>query len=133
MKILIAEDHFETRQTILSAIRQSGPHDIVSVPNGQKAKYEIYQALEDAQPFHIVFLDWDMPLISGIEILKELRKQEAFSRTALVMLTAMSEKPQILEAVQAGATAYLVKPVSIATIQNKLNDIAKWLAGHGRI
>jgi CheY-like chemotaxis protein len=127
LKVLIADDHFDSRQLVTTVLRGHGIQNIVTAGDGQRAKDAIYAALKGHVPFDIVFLDWDMPVISGIEILKHFREQSDFDGTAFIMLTSMAEKTQVLHAVKSGATAYLIKPISHAMIGKKLQDTIEWL------
>ena len=68
-----------------------------------------------------------MPMIAGIDVLRHFRMDAAFANTAFVMLTAKSEKTEVLEAVKAGATAYMTKPISHAMISKKIAEVAAML------
>jgi two-component system chemotaxis response regulator CheY len=65
--------------------------------------------------------------VEGIDLLRHFRTQPQFSRTAFIMLTAASEQGEVLQAIKAGATAYLVKPVSKATVSKKFLETVEWL------
>ncbi len=60
----------------------------------------------------IIFLDWNMPKMSGIDFLKEVRKKEKYARLPIVMVTSEAARYNVIDALTEGATAYLVKPVS---------------------
>ena len=75
----------------------------------------------------LCFLDWDMPTISGLEVLSYFRAKPEYADTAFVMLTAESEQQNIMKAIKAGATSYIVKPVSPADLGKKLFEINEWL------
>ncbi len=60
----------------------------------------------------IIFLDWNMPKMSGIDFLKEVRKKEKYAKLPIVMVTSEAARYNVIDALTEGATAYLVKPVS---------------------
>jgi CheY-like chemotaxis protein len=128
IRVLIAEDHFAVRQMISMAMRAKDVVTVDSALNGKQCRDMIDQAYATGKPYHMVFLDWDMPMITGIDILKHFRSQPQFASTALIMVTAMSLQSQVLEAVKAGATAYMTKPVSQAAITKKYDEILVWIA-----
>ena len=127
VRVLIAEDHFAVRQMATLVLREKKVTQVDVATDGQKTKDMIDRALAIGKPYHVVLLDWEMPFITGIEILKHFRMQPNSNNTAFVMITAMSLQSQVLEAVKAGATAYMVKPVSQAAIAKKFDDILVWL------
>ncbi len=130
MRVLVADDYFDVRQLVSTALRSKGIDNIVTAANGTQAKNAIYEAHNTATDFHVVFADWDMPQITGIELIRHFREQPQFNHTAFVMLTSMSQQSQVMEAIKAGATAYMIKPVSHAGIAAKMTEIAAWLAKH---
>ena len=70
-----------------------------------------------------VAFDWNMPVMTGIEPLRAIRVDENLKATPVLMVTAEAEQENILEAVQAGVSNYVVKPFNAATLQAKLNKI----------
>ena len=79
----------------------------------------VQKARGAVQPYDIVFLDWNMPTISGLEVLSYFHTKPEYADTAFVMLTAESEQQNIMKAIKAGATSYIVKPVSPADLGKK--------------
>src|SRR6218665_3962210 len=71
--------------------------------------------------YDIVFLDWNMPGKTGYSLMQELREERAHDTTAIVMITAESEQRHVVEALKAGATAYIVKPVARETFDKNLH------------
>jgi two-component system, chemotaxis family, chemotaxis protein CheY len=124
------------RQLIADALREHKVSEITMVEDGQKAKEAIYIAHASKTPYHVVFLDWDMPEVSGFDVLKHFREQPKFSDMAFVMFTATAEHTSVLQAVKAGATTYIIKPVTQEGISKKFVEIAHWVkqksASHGK-
>jgi two-component system chemotaxis response regulator CheY len=126
-KVLVADDHFMARQMVVNVLQQRNVRDITMVSNGEEAIAAIIGAREAGAPFHIVFLDWDMPNVSGFDVLGYFRTRKEYASTAFVMLTAVSSQNEVLQAVKAGATSYIVKPVSRGRIDEKFTEICDWV------
>lgn len=73
--------------------------------------------------FEFVVTDWNMPNMSGIELLKAIRADAALKHLPVMMITAEAKKENIIEAATAGASGYIVKPFTAATLDEKLNKI----------
>jgi two-component system, chemotaxis family, chemotaxis protein CheY len=93
-----------------------GHEDIVEAENGQ-----IALARFDAQSPDAVITDWSMPVMDGLTLVKEIRKRNA--SVPIVMVTSQAERQHVIEAIQAGANDYLVKPFSPSDIRKKLQRI----------
>ena len=76
----------------------------------------------------MVLLDWNMPGMSGIEVLRTIRTDSAIHTLPVLMITAETKKEKIMEAVQAGVTDYLVKPFSAQILQEKLEKLLQKLS-----
>ena len=127
LKVLVADDHFLIRQFVRNTLKESKIEDVQTACDGNEAIYLVQQARESGQPYDIVFLDWNMPTMSGLEVLSYFRAKPEYVGTAFVMLTAESEQPNIMKAIKAGATSYIVKPVSPADLGKKLFEINEWI------
>ncbi len=115
------------RDALVDALRTEGDPEIDLAPNGRVARTKILEADFNRKPYDIVFLDWEMPEISGIDVLKYFRQQPHFKRTAFVMVTSISDKEQVIDAVKSGATAYLIKPVTLGVVSKKMVEVMRWL------
>lgn len=127
LKILIADDHFLVRQFVRNTLQESKVTNIQTAADGNEAIDLVQKAKEVNQPYDIVFLDWNMPTISGLEVLNYFRTRPEYAETAFVMLTAESEQQNIMKAIKAGATSYIIKPVSPGDLSKKLFEIHEWL------
>jgi CheY-like chemotaxis protein len=127
LKVLIAEDHFAVRQMIGMVLRTKNIPVVDSAVNGKQSRDMIENAYASGKPYHIVFLDWEMPILSGIDVLKYFRSMPQYANTAFVMVTAMSMQAQVMDAVKSGATAYMIKPISQTAIAKKFDEILVWV------
>jgi len=115
MKILIADDDFVTRKILSSTLTNDGFETVV-VEDGDEA-LEILR--QDNSP-KIALLDWEMPGLTGIEVLKELRKCQDYY-VYCILLTAKSDVEDLKMGFEAGADDFLTKPVDKLLIKQKLN------------
>ncbi|MDX2028635.1 MAG: response regulator [Alphaproteobacteria bacterium] len=127
LKILIADDHFLIRQFVRNALQESKVTNVQTAADGNEAIDLVQKAHDAGQPYDVVFLDWNMPTISGLEVLSYFRAKNEYTNTAFVMLTAESEQQNIMKAIKAGATSYIIKPVSPTDLNKKLFEIYEWI------
>ena len=127
LKILIADDHFLIRQFVRNTLQDAKIGDLQTAADGNEAIDLVQKAYDLGQPYDVVFLDWNMPTISGLEVLNFFRAKAEYGTTAFVMLTAESEQANIMKAIKAGATSYIIKPVAPADLSKKLAEIYEWL------
>lgn len=105
MKILIADDDLVARMLLESAIKRWG-YEAISANNGAAA----LAALQTDDPPALAILDWMMPEMNGVEVSRAVRSLARPSSTYIILLTARSEKEDIVAALDAGADDYLTKP-----------------------
>ena len=116
MRLLVVDDSQIMRRIItgsLSKLDIAGP-DIVEASNGQEA----LDALAQQSDIGLVLMDWNMPVMTGIEAVEQIRANQ--NTTPIVMVTTEGEKHKVIEAIKAGANDYLVKPFNPKDIQTKL-------------
>ena len=114
MKTLVVDDSGVMRKIIIRGLNGCGITDIVEAADGQKG-FEAFQA----EPFDLVLTDWNMPEMSGLDLLKAVRGTGA--SVPVIMITTEAEKAKVIEAIQAGVTDYLSKPFEQAELQAKLD------------
>jgi two-component system chemotaxis response regulator CheY len=92
---------------------------------------EAYIKLEAASPpVGLIISDWNMPNSSGMDLLKRIRATEKYKNVPLVLVTAESEKGQIVEAIKAGVSNYVVKPFTTEILREKLEAVHKKIVGN---
>lgn len=114
MRVLIAEDSVVARKLLERNLQQMG-YEVVAAEDGAKA-WEAYQHA----PTPIVITDWEMPGMSGVELCRAIRQHPSEHYTYLMMLTARGQKEDKLQALEAGADAFLNKPLDLAELQANL-------------
>jgi len=92
--------------------------NIAEADNGKTALAELKK-----EQFDLILCDWNMPEMSGLELLQKIRSDDELMDTPFVMVTAEAQKDNILEAVKAGVNNYVVKPFTAETIGEKLKKV----------
>ena len=118
MDILIVDDFATMRRILRNVLKQIGFTSIKEADDGKSALKELKK-----KKFDLVLCDWNMPEMSGIELLKAIRADDELKDIPFVMVTAESQRDNILEAVKAGANNYIVKPFTADTIGEKLKKV----------
>jgi two-component system, chemotaxis family, chemotaxis protein CheY len=126
-KILIADDHFLIRQFVKRTLADSGFDHVDMVNDGNEAIEAINASIKELNLYDIIFLDWNMPALSGIDVLSYIRTKPVYQNTAVVMFTAESEKQNIMKAIKMGATSYILKPIAPIELNKKIREIMDWL------
>lgn len=120
MKILLVDDSGTMRTIQKRMLQGLGLTDIIEAADGFQA---VRMAVEQ-KPL-LIFMDWNMPNMNGIEALKKLKASSLTYTIPVIMVTSESEKGHILEAVKAGAANYVVKPFTLDVIREKLAPFFK--------
>lgn len=118
MKILIVDDFSTMRRIIKNLLRDLGFNNTHEADDGSTA----LPMLKNGD-YEFLVTDWNMPGMEGIELLKEVRKDENLRHLPVLMVTAEAKREQIVEAAQAGVNGYIVKPFTAATLKEKLDKI----------
>ncbi len=118
MRILLAEDEEKMARAIAEALSQEG-HEVVSARNGREA----LDAVDAGPEYHLVLLDWMMPELDGIEVLRTLRGRD--SGVPILLLTARDSIEDRVEGLDAGADDYLVKPFAIPELCARVRALAR--------
>lgn len=127
LRILVVDDHMIIRNIVSQSLYDLNFEHIELASTGTSALKEIQKKYEENNPYHIVFLDWSMPEMSGLEVLQRIRKNQNHDKTAFIMLTAKNEEKDVLEAMQTGATSYMVKPTNKEQLKKHINQTIQWL------
>jgi two-component system, chemotaxis family, chemotaxis protein CheY len=128
MKILVVDDFSTMRRIVRNLLVELG----FSGPLIQEAEDGVSAiAMLRSMPFDLVVTDWNMPNMTGIDLLRAIRAEPALKGLPVLMVTAENNRDQIIAAAQAGVNGYVVKPFSAATLEEKLTRIFERLAASG--
>jgi len=122
MKVLVADDFATMRKIVRNILKQIGFDDIVEAEDGQAAM----QVLRN-ENIGLVVTDWNMPNMSGLELLQKIRTNPKTANLPVLMVTAEGLKENVVTAVKAGVNNYVVKPFTAEVLQEKLEQIFKKL------
>ena len=118
MHVLVVDDFATMRRIITNVLRQLGYEHILEAEDGTKA----LQILE-TEKVDFVITDWNMPQMSGLDLLKAIRASEDKKHIPVLMVTAEAMQENIIKAAQAGVNNYIIKPFDAKTLSDKINKI----------
>lgn len=120
MKILVVDDMVTMRRIVKNVLKQLGFANLDEAENGQDGLQKLRTGTYD-----FVVSDWNMPVMTGIDMLRAIRADEKLKAIPVLMVTAEAQQSNLVEAVQAGVSNYIVKPFTAETMQEKLAKIFK--------
>jgi DNA-binding response OmpR family regulator len=116
LNILVVDDANFIRDLVKKAVKAQYPDfKVEEAVDGLKA-----QSMMKRGKYHVILCDWEMPNMSGLELLQWMRSDERYLKTPFLMITSRSEKSHIIKAVEAGVTDYIGKPFSNEQLGTKL-------------
>ncbi|MEA2101020.1 MAG: chemotaxis response regulator CheY [Thermodesulfobacteriota bacterium] len=118
MKVLIVDDFSTMRRIVKNILRQLGFTNILEADDGTTG-LDILQK----ESIDMVVSDWNMPKMTGLELLKAVRGDEALKDIPFLMVTAEAQQENIIEAVKSGVSNYIVKPFTAETLGQKIDQI----------
>lgn len=124
-KILIVDDMSTMRKIIKNMLSQIGFTNISEADDGATAWPLIEGAIKDGKPFEFVVSDWNMPKMTGLDLLKNVRSTPGLEKLPFLMITAESEQGNVVIAVKAGVSNFIIKPFSAQVLKEKIDKIFK--------
>ncbi|MCG3186826.1 MAG: Chemotaxis protein CheY [Rhodocyclaceae bacterium] len=118
LNYLVVDDFSTMRRIVRNLLKEIGLTNVDEAEDGVVALQKLRGG-----GFDFVITDWNMPNMTGIELLKEIRHDPQLKHLPVLMITAEAKKENIIEAAQAGASGYIVKPFTAATLSEKLDKI----------
>jgi two-component system chemotaxis response regulator CheY len=116
--VLVVDDFATMRRIVSNLLREAGFKHLVEAEDGVEALRKL-----EAGNFQFVVSDWNMPKMTGLELLKSVRSSEHLKHLPFLLVTAEARKENIVEAAHAGADGYIVKPFTGATLKEKIQSI----------
>jgi two-component system chemotaxis response regulator CheY len=124
MKILVVDDFSTMRRIVKNLLGDLGFKNIEEADDGNTALPKLQSG-----NFDFLVTDWNMPGMTGIDLLKAVRADPKLVSLPVLMVTAESKREQIIEAAQAGVNGYVVKPFTAGTLEEKINKIFERVNG----
>ncbi|MFA7383226.1 MAG: response regulator [Desulfurivibrionaceae bacterium] len=118
MKILVVDDFATMRRIIKNILTQLGFKNIIEADDGTTALNVL-----KSEKIGLIISDWNMPKMTGLDLLKTVRADAGMAATPFIMVTAEAQQDNIILAVKAKVSQYIVKPFTAETLSEKLNKI----------
>jgi len=126
LKFLVVDDFSTMRRIVRNLLKDLGFSNVDEAEDGAVALQKL-----KAAPFDFVISDWNMPNMDGLALLQSIRADESLKKLPVLMVTAEGKKENIVAAAQAGASGYVVKPFTAATLDEKLGKIFQNMKAKG--
>ena len=126
MRFLVVDDFSTMRRIVRNLLKELGFANVDEAEDGAVALQKL-----KSSPFDFVVTDWNMPNMDGLTLLQNIRRTPELKHLPVLMITAEAKKENIIAAAQAGASGYVVKPFTAATLAEKLDKIFEKM-GRGR-
>ena len=120
MKVLVVDDFATMRRIVKNILNQIGFKNIIEADDGSSALEVLKKDKVD-----LIMSDWNMPKVTGLELLKAIRSDESMKDMPFLMVTAEGLKDSVVQTVQAGVSDYIVKPFTADTVKEKLEKMFK--------
>jgi two-component system chemotaxis response regulator CheY len=117
-RFLVVDDFSTMRRIVRNLLKELGFVNVQEAEDGVQALTKLR-----SDSFDFVVSDWNMPNMTGIELLRAIRADDKLKHLPVLMVTAEAKRENIIEAAQAGASGYVVKPFTAATLDEKLKKI----------
>jgi two-component system chemotaxis response regulator CheY len=119
LKFLVVDDSVTMRRIVINSLRNLGYDGFVEAGDGKEA---LDKLLAD-QTINFVITDWNMPNVSGLELVKSIRSNDSLSKLYILMVTTRGVKEDIIEALNAKVNNYVVKPFTPQILKEKIDQI----------
>ena len=119
MRILIVDDFANMRHVMRKTLLELGYTNVSEAAGGADAVRKI----EEGERFDLIISDWNMPQMTGLDLLKYVRAAEKVGKTPFLMVTAEAKRDNIINAAKAGVSQYIVKPFTSESLQEKIETM----------
>ena len=124
MKILVVDDFSTMRRIVKNLLRDLGFTNTLEADDGKTALPKLKSGAID-----FLITDWNMPGMTGLDLLKAVRADPDLAKLPVLMVTAEAKREQIIMAAQAGVNGYIIKPFTAATLKEKIEKIFERIDG----
>lgn len=124
MRVLVLDDSTVLRAILKRILEQLG-FEVFEAPDGMQG----LERLRSAGVMDVALVDWNMPVMSGLEFVQQVRRDDTYASMPILMVTSETDLTHVAQALEAGANEYVMKPVSRESIQEKLAILGVAQAG----
>lgn len=118
IKVLVVDDFATMRRIVKGVLKQLGFNKIVEAEDGRAALEELKK-----DSIGLIVSDWNMPKMTGLDLLKAVKKDDSLKEIPFIMVTAEGQRENVIEAVKAGVSNYVVKPFTPEIFGEKLEKV----------
>ncbi len=122
-KFLVVDDFATMRKIIKKVLGELGYKNVIEAEDGKPALEILKESSRSSEPINFVISDWNMPGMTGFDLLKAVRSDDSLKSLPFMLVTAESEQKNIIEAAKAGVSDYVVKPFNASTLRVKLESV----------
>lgn len=115
MKVLVVDDSSTMRSIFVDVLALSGEHQVIQAEHGSEGLRRLQEG-----PVDVIITDWNMPEMDGIAFVKAVRANPAWRALPILMITTNSDPQELVEAVRAGVTDFIVKPFHPGTLKTRI-------------
>ena len=119
LKFLVVDDSVTMRRIVINSLKNLGYDNFVEAGDGREA----LDKLSVDESINLVITDWNMPTVSGLELVKTIRGDSKLSKLSILMVTTRGVKEDIIEALNARVNNYIVKPFTPQVLKEKIDQI----------
>jgi two-component system chemotaxis response regulator CheY len=120
MRFLVVDDSPTMRRIVINALKSFGHTEVVEAADGQEGFEQL-----NKNEIDFVITDWNMPVMSGLELTKAIRSSEKYKNVPILMVTTRGLKQDIIEALKARVNNYVVKPFTPQVLKEKMDAVLK--------
>jgi len=119
LKFLVVDDSVTMRRIVANSLKNLGYENIVEAVDGKDALTK----LTADSAINFIITDWNMPVVTGLELTKTIRSEEKYAKLPILMVTTRGVKEDIIEALQAKVSNYIIKPFTPQVLKEKIDQI----------
>jgi len=119
LKVLVADGSPTQRRIVVAMLKQIGFTDTAEAEDGKQALEQI----QSGEQFDLLITDWNMPVMSGLELVQAVRSDDSFAKLPILMITTRNMKQDIMTALKAGVNNYVAKPFTAAVLKEKIAKV----------
>ena len=123
LKILVVDDFEMVRSLLKQSLLSIGYHNLSEAANGVEALEKLQQAQEAGRSFELVFVDWNMPLMNGLDLVKKCKSVSELAGIRFIMVSAERDQKKVVTALKAGVSDYVSKPFSPKILATKIERL----------
>lgn len=123
IRVLVVEDNPVDRELLKAQLDKIGFRNVQEAHHGAEGIFKLENAFKVGKPYHILIVDWKMPGMDGLNVIKRLKKDGTFGQIRVMMLTSVSDERRVIEALREGIDAFIMKPIEHEILQQKIEMI----------